>query len=188
MGENNTNINNVETVENNVETKTYTEDELNQKLKANKNEVMQGVLKDLGVKDFESAKKGFKSYLEQVEKNKSELEKATETITSNAAEIANLKSENNNLLLTNKALIAGVKSENISDFIAIVNSRISADKTADEIIKEIKENSAYAGFFETKEEKKNVGTGNPIGQHKDNNGNALNYGAYLAQKYLGKNN
>lgn len=188
MNEDNNAVNtNVETVENNVETKTYTEDELNQKLKANKNEVMGNILKELGVKDFESAKKGFKSYLEQVEKDKTELEKATETITSNAAEIANLKSENNNLMLTNKALIAGVKSENISDFVAIINSRITADKTADQIIKEMKENTAYAGFFATVE-KKPTGTGNPIGLHKDTNGNALSYGAYLAQKYLGNSN
>ena len=192
MGNENVNANNVnvENAENNVETsaeRTYTQEEVNQQIKAQKKTITENLLKELGVKDFDSAKSGIKKYLEEVEKSKSDLEKATETINSNVAEIANLKSENNNLMLTNKALIAGVKSDNISDFVAIVNSRISDDKTADEIIKELKANAAYNGFFENAENK-NVGTGSPIGQNKNSAGKALNYGEYLAQKFLGQNN
>jgi FtsZ-binding cell division protein ZapB len=181
-------VENVENkVETSIETKTYTQDELNQQLKANKKTVQENILKELGVKDFDSAKNGIKKYLEEIEKNKTDLEKATDTINSNAAEIANLKAENNTLLLTNKALIAGVKSDTINDFIAIVNSRVSADKTADDVIKELKANTAFTGFFETSQETKSTGTGSPIGQHKDAKGNNLNYGEYLAQKWLGNN-
>lgn len=180
----------VENVENKVETvtetKTYTQDELNQQLKANKKVVQENILKELGVKDFDSAKNGIKKYLEEVEKNKTDLEKATETINTNAAEIANLKSENNTLMLTNKALIAGVKSDNIADFVAIVNSRISDDKNADEIIKELKENSAYNGFFGTVENK-NIGTGNPIGQNKSADAKKVDYGKHLAEQHLKAN-
>lgn len=186
MGENNTNV---ETVENNVENTTekiYTQEELNKEIKAQKKTITENLLKELGVKDFDSAKNGIKQYLESVEKNKSDLEKATETINTNAAEIANLKSENNNLMLTNKALIAGVKSDTIADFVAIVNSRISDDKNADEIIKELKENSAYNGFFGTAENK-NIGTGNPIGQNKGADAKIVDYGKYLAEKHLKAN-
>lgn len=180
----------VETVENNVENateKTYTQEELNKEIKAQKKTITENLLKELGVKDFDSAKSGIKQYLESVEKNKSDLEKATETINTNAAEIANLKSENTNLMLTNKALIAGVKSDNIADFVAIVNSRISDDKNADEIIKELKENSAYNGFFEVTKENNYRGTGNPIGQNKSTDAKIVDYGKYLAEKHLKAN-
>lgn len=190
MGENENNTMNNVNAENNIETpteKTYTQDELNQQIKAQKKAITESLLKELGIKDFDSAKSGIKKYMEEVERNKTELEKATETINSNAAEIATLKNTNNILSLTNKALIAGVKSDNISDFVAIVNSRISDDKTADEVINELKANTAYNGFFETVETK-NIGTGSPIGQNKNANGKPQNYGEYLAQKFLGMNN
>ena len=186
MGENSTNVEIVESNVENAAVKTYTQEELNKEIKAQKKTITENLLKELGVKDFDSAKSGIKQYLESVEKNKSDLEKATETINTNAAEIANLKSENNNLMLTNKALVAGVKSDNIADFVAIVKSRISDDKNADEIIKELKENSAYNGFFETVENK-NVGTGNPIGQNKSSDAKIVDYGKYLAEKHLKAN-
>lgn len=182
---NDTNVNN--NADNSVNTKTYTQNELNSQLKAQKKTITENFLKELGVKDFDSAKSGIKQYLESVEKNKSDLEKATETINTNAAEIANLKSENNNLMLTNKALIAGVKSDNIADFVAIVNSRISDDKNADEIIKGLKENSAYNGFFEVTKENNYRGTGNPIGQNKSADAKIVDYGRYLAEKHLKAN-
>lgn len=193
MGDNNTstaveNVNNnpVENVENNVETKaekTYTQEDLNKEIKAQKKTITENLLKELGVKDFDSAKNGIKKYLEDVEKNKSDLEKANDTINSNAAEIANLKNENNNLMLTNKALIAGVKSDNIADFVAIVNSRVNETTNADDVIKQLKENAAYSGFFNAAGNKSDVGTGSPIGQHKGTDGKIINYGEYLANKF-----
>lgn len=187
---NSANTNNVNVNDNNADNsanvKTYTQDELNSQLKAQKKTITENLLKELGVKDFDSAKNGIKKYLEDIEKNKTDLEKANDTVNKNAAEIANLRSENNNLMLTNKALIAGVKSDNIADFVAIVNSRISDDKNADEIIKELKENSAYNGFFGTVDNK-NTGTGNPIGQNKNTDAKITDYGKYLAEKWLAAN-
>lgn len=181
---NNVNVNNADN--NSANTKTYTQDELNSQLKAQKKTITENLLKELGVKDFDSAKNGIKKYLEDIEKNKTDLEKANDTVNKNAAEIANLKNENNNLMLTNKALIAGVKSDNIADFVAIVNSRISDDKNADAVIEEIKKNTAYAGFFGTVDNK-NTGTGNPIGQNKNTDVKITDYGKYLAEKWLAAN-
>lgn len=166
---------------------TYTKEQYDNALKKAKKQAEKQILDELGIKDINSAKENINKYLESIEKDKSDLQKANEKVKSNASEINQLKQENVMLLLVNKSLMAGVKPDNAEDFAAIVKSRISEDEDADDIIKELKKNSAYVGFFNNVEkEKKPNGTGNPLGKQRNNKGETINYGQYLAEKIYGK--
>lgn len=171
----------------NQDVQTYTQEQYDNALKKAKKQVEKQILDELGIKDINSAKENINKYLESIEKDKSDLQKANEKVKSNISEINQLKQENVMLLLVNKSLMAGVKPDNAEDFAAIVKSRISEDEDADDIIKELKKNSAYVGFFNNVEkEKKPSGTGNPLGKQRNNKGETINYGQYLAEKIYGK--
>lgn len=188
-GVNSDNINNADNSDNSTDTdiQTYTQEQYDNALKKAKKQAEKQILDELGIKDINSAKENINKYLESIEKDKSDLQKANEKVKSNISEMNQLKQENMMLLLVNKSLMAGVKPDNAEDFAAIVKSRISEDEDADDIIKELKKNSAYVGFFNNVEkEKKPNGTGNPLGKQRNNKGETINYGQYLAEKIYGK--
>lgn len=184
MNEENVNVEN--TTEEKTE-KSYSQKELKDAIKKEKAKATEELLKELGVKDFDSAKEGISKYLESVEKNKTDLQKANESVENLNEKIKELTNKNIDLDLTNKSLIANVKSDNIADFVAIVKSRITSEKTADEVISELKENQAYSGFFSSVENNEKAGTGSPVGVHKKSGNNLENYGRELAKKFISAN-
>lgn len=169
---------------------TYTKEQYDNALKKARKQAENQILKELGIKDINSAKENINKYLESIEKDKSDLQKANDKAKNANAEVIQLKAENNILMLVNKSLMAGVNPDNAEDFAAIVNSRVTDDEDADDIIKELKKNPAYIGFFKNaeKDDNKSKGTGSPLGRQKNNKGESINYGKYLAEKMYGKNN
>lgn len=60
--------------------KTFTQEEVNRLLKAEKESAKKGLLKELGVEDAKSAKEGLAKYKEIMDKDKSEADKAKESL------------------------------------------------------------------------------------------------------------
>ena len=165
MENQNVNVTNAEVTENvnaennvNVE-KTFTQSELNSFLKIEREKAKTAILKDLGVSDFDSAKQGLAKYLADVEAQKTDLQKANEEINKQKSFSAQLEAENKKLKTMTEAIKNGVKAECAEDFSAIVLSKVNDENNIETVIKTLKENAAYSGFFTTENSSpKNSGT------------------------------
>lgn len=127
--------------------KTFTQEDVNRLLKAEKESAKKSLLKELGVADAKSAKEGLTKYKEILEKDKTETQKAQDT--ANAAEKAKQEAEKRALLAEAKVevLSAGCKPEYLEDVITLAMTKVSDDKDLATVVKEMKEGSKYSAFF-----------------------------------------
>lgn len=127
--------------------KTFTQEEVNRLMKAEKESAKKALLKELGVEDAKSAKEGLAKYKEILEKDKTETQKAQDT--ANAAEKAKQEAEKRAILAEAKVevLSAGCKPEYLEDVITLALKKVSDDKDLSTVVKEMKEDSKYVAFF-----------------------------------------
>ena len=127
--------------------KTFSQEEVNRLLKAEKESAKKNLLKELGVEDAKSAKEGLAKYKEILDKDKTAAEKAGEDL---AAETkAKQEAEKRALLAEAKVevLSAGCKPEYLEDVITLALKRVTDDTTLADVVKEMKEDTKYAAFF-----------------------------------------
>lgn len=127
--------------------KTFSQEDVNRLLKAEKESAKKALLKELGVEDAKSAKEGLTKYKEILEKDKTETQKAQDTATQatkdkEAAEARALLAE-----AKVEVLSAGCKPEYLEDVITLALKRVTEDNSLADVVKEMKEDSKYAAFF-----------------------------------------
>ena len=127
--------------------KTFSQEEVNRLLKAEKESAKKNLLKELGVEDAKSAKEGLAKYKEILEKDKTDTQKAQDTATQatkdkEAAEARALLAE-----AKVEVLSAGCKPEYLDDVITLALKRVTDDTTLADVVKEMKEDTKYAAFF-----------------------------------------
>lgn len=177
-----------ETAESGKPEKTFTQADVNRMMKAEKEKGRRSVLSDLGIEDVTNAKEALKAYQEYQNSQKTELQRATDELkaANDKAAIAEARAQKAEYCL--KAIANyGANSVSADDLISIAITKVSDEKDIEAVLKEMKENSAYSGFFVNAENNKPKGTGSPIPPKSPAsmpNGNGKNYGAMLAERQM----
>lgn len=162
--------------------RTFTQAEVNKMMKAEKEKGRTSILKELGVKDFKTAKEGLEQYRQSLDANKTDLQKATEAAATAAEEktAAERRAIFAESCLT--AIQEGALSDYASDLVAIAITKTSDDVSLQDVLKEMKKSPAYSGFFTKPETQNQSGTGKLPSGKKPQTG-AESYGAKLAKQH-----
>lgn len=127
--------------------KTFTQEEVNRLMKAEKESAKKALLKELGVEDAKTAKEGLAKYREILDKDKTDADKAKEDL---AAETkAKGEAEKRALLAEAKVevLSAGCNPEYLDDVITLAMKKVTDEKDLATVVKEMKEDQKYKAFF-----------------------------------------
>lgn len=185
-----TDVDNADEGDVNSPEKTFTQSEVNRMMKGEKEKGRAAILKELGVKDFRTAKEGLDKYRASVEESKTDLQKATDAVAQANTEKAEAESRAVFAETCVTAIQAGVSSEYVKDFVAIALQKASAEEEADmdDIISSMKTNPAYSGFFTSTQPASNgaTGTGKAPASRKSTPAPQENYGAKLAKSLKGR--
>ncbi len=159
--------NSAQNQQNEKKEKTFTQEEVTAMMAKEKNQGRASMLNELGFKDAKSAKASLASLKEYEDAKKTDLDKANENIAAETA--AKKEAENKVTMLELKLSLvkSGVKVESIDDVSALIVSKMSDDKTIDDVLKELKEHSVYKNFFASEaddddNEAKKSGTGKNV--------------------------
>ena len=165
------------------QTKTFTQEDVNRMMAAEKEQGRRSILKELGVEDITSAKDALQKYQEHLNSQKTELQQAQESQAKLQSEYASAIARANKAENCITAMRLGANSESLDDLVTIATSKVTEGKTFEAVLTEMKSNSAYAGFFTS-----SVGTGN--GGMKNENvpqGNSsVDLAKSLAEKSINK--
>lgn len=144
--------------------KTFTQEDVNRLLKAEKESAKKALLKELGVEDAKSAKEGLAKYKEILDKDKTDAQRARESLGTETK--AKQEAEKRALLAEAKVevLSAGCKPGYLNDVITLAMEKVSDDKDLATVVKEMKEDSKYSTFFgESDSDSGDKGTGGGSG-------------------------
>lgn len=149
------------------DTKTFTQDDLNSVGKAEKEKGKRSALKALGFEDEKTAKAEIEAYKAWKESQKTEQEKLEEA--KKALESKATVAEQRAAYLENKltVLSMGVSKDSVDDVLTIANAKVTDEKNLDAVLKEMKEQPKYKGFFE--EGASSSGTGTDVSHGRDTN-------------------
>ena len=184
--ENNNSNSNSNKNNSNENEKTFTQEQVNSMMAKEKNEGKRSVLKNLGFKSEEDAKKAIELYNALVNSQKSDEEKREEELKKANEEkdsYFNRAEEAENKL---SCFQAGVDKDSIDDVLAIAKTKITESKDLDKVLAEMKKETRYASFFVSSQQKK--GTGNdPAHSGGSGSFDAENYGKSLAERSAAQN-
>ena len=182
----NTDLNN----QNQDQGKTFTQAEVNRMMKAEKESGRRSILKELGVEDVKGTKEALEKYQKYLDSQKSDLEKANENLNETQAKLTSAENRANKAEFCLKAIAEfEANPKSVDDLVAIAMTKVTDDKDIATVLKEMKENEAYNGFFaKSGSSSGSSGTGNPLPKGKSNNNGSESYGARLAQQKLARNN
>ena len=182
----NTDLNN----QNQDQGKTFTQAEVNRMMKAEKESGRRSILKELGVEDVKGTKEALEKYQKYLDSQKSDLEKANENLKETQAKLTYAENRANKAEFCLKAIAEfEANPKSVDDLVAIAMTKVTDDKDIATVLKEMKENEAYNGFFtKSSSSSGSSGTGNPLPKGKSNNNGSESYGARLAQQKLARNN
>jgi len=164
--------------------KTFTQNQVSAMMAKEKNEGKRSVLKTLGFKSEEEAKKAVDLFNALMQSQKTAEEQANE-------EVAKANGEKNDAI--NRALLAesklacfeaGVNKDSIDDVMAIASTKITDTKDLGKVLADMKKDSRYSVFFAEAGGK--GGTGNDPGHGKGGFGGgsaAGDYGKRLGAAY-----
>lgn len=163
--------------------KTFTQEDVSAMMAKEKNEGRRSQLKSLGFASEQEAKDALKE-LEEFRRSKKSKEENLE------GDVKTLSSDrdkaNARALAAEQKLscfTAGVDKDCIDDVLAIAKTKVSDDKTLDDVLNEMKKDNKYSSFFTSSS---NSGTGsNPGHSNRQGSGDG-NYGKQLAEKSSGK--
>lgn len=129
--------------------RTFTQTQVSAMMTKEKNEGKRSVLKSLGFKDEAEAKSAFAAYKAFVDSQKSEQEKNADDVKNANAErdesIARAIAAENKLT----CFEAGVGKDSIDDVLAIASTKVNDSKDLEQVLKEMKKDNRYSGFFNT---------------------------------------
>lgn len=169
--------------------KTFTQEEVNRLMKAEKESAKKALLKEIGVEDAKSAKEGLAEYKKILDKDKTEAQKAQESLGTETK--ARKEAEARAALAEAKVevLSAGCKADYLEDVITLALSRVTNDKNLQVIVKEMKKDPKYATFFgEGGSGSYDRGTGGGSGYHRGGSGDkAGSLGARLGAQVTSSN-
>ena len=187
---NNDSNNNSDSNNNQDQGKTFTQAEVNRMMKAEKESGRRSILKELGVEDVKSTKEALEKYQKYLDSQKSDLEKANENLNETQAKLTSAENRANKAEFCLKAIAEfEANPKSVDDLVAIAMTKVTDDKDIATVLKEMKENEAYNGFFaKSSSSSGSSGTGNPLPKGKSNNNGSESYGARLAQQKLARNN
>lgn len=187
---NNDSNNNSDSNNNQDQGKTFTQAEVNRMMKAEKESGRRSILKELGVEDVKGTKEALEKYQKYLDSQKSDLEKANENLNEIQAKLTSAENRANKAEFCLKAIAEfEANPKSVDDLVAIAMTKVTDDKDIATILKEMKENEAYNGFFtKSGSSSGSSGTGNPLPKGKSNNNGSESYGARLAQQKLARNN
>jgi len=162
--------------------KTFTQTEVNNMMTKEKNEGKRAILKSLGFKDEEEAKKSIEEYNKYLESKKTDDEKKAEALKTAKSEkdeaIKRASLAESKLACYN----AGVSKDYIDDVMLIASSKVTEEKTLDTVLEEMKKDKKYESFFGETSSSTSGGTGSNAGHSSSGNNPKDNYGERLAEK------
>lgn len=188
--DNSNNNDNSDSNNNQDQGKTFTQAEVNRMMKAEKESGRRSILKELGVEDVKGTKEALEKYQKYLDSQKSDLEKANENLNETQAKLTSAENRANKAEFCLKAIAEfEANPKSVDDLVAIAMTKVTDDKDIATVLKEMKENEAYNGFFtKSGSSSGSSGTGNPLPKGKSNNNGSESYGARLAQQKLARNN
>lgn len=117
--------------------KVYDQAEVNRIAAREAKKAQEKLLKQLGVKDFKTAKDGLEQYKQHLESQKTDAQKAVEKAQELEKNFNSISEENTNLKAQVATLKAGVKSEYVEDVVTLASKLISDDVDFDEAVKQV---------------------------------------------------
>ena len=143
------------TEENKTETNkegTTTQTEQKVDVEKVKNDALAGFLKELGVEDKDSLKGIITKAKEEEDKNKTELERASDTL----KQTTKLLAEEKELRIMAEAKLSaiqlGAKAELVDDLVIVAKSKVTKDKDINAVITEMKDSESGKVYFKTDDE------------------------------------
>ena len=182
-GDDNNNDVNHGTGDDNRGGKTFTQSEVSSMMAKEKNEGKRSVLKALGFKSEDEAKKAIEGYNKYLEDQKSESEKQKEAL--DKANNEKVEALNRAKAAENKVACynSGIASEYIDDVLAIASTKVTDEKDLVEVLKEMKEDKKYESFFEKDSSSGSKhGTGSNPGHSGNDNDEKKDLGKRLAEQ------
>lgn len=142
------------------DTKTFTQEDVNNIVARESKKATEKLLKSLGFEDVKNAKDGLQKLQEWQESQKTEQQKQTEALEKYQKDLEATKAEKELTELKLEAFVAGAKAESIDDVLLLAKARVSDEVSKQDAIKQVLE--AYPHFkqgqTEQKEEKPSVPT------------------------------
>lgn len=148
--------------------KTFTQDELNSILAAEKRKNINSVYKDLGFETPEEAKAYLEKHRKEDDDKKDELTKSQEKLAELEKEKAAEAKKATVAEYKFKAIESGCDAKNAGDVVVLAMAKVSDDKDFETALKEIKE--TYPSLFNSSDDGSGTGTGgnNPRGRRSGN--------------------
>lgn len=149
------------TEENKTETNkegTTTQTEQKVDVEKVKNDALAGFLKELGVEDKDSLKGIITKAKEEEDKNKTELERTSDTL----KQTTKLLAEEKELRIMAEAKLSaiqlGAKAELVDDLVIVAKSKVTKDKDINAVITEMKDSESGKVYFKTDDEEESTET------------------------------
>lgn len=117
-----------------------------------KSDALAEFVKSLGVEDAEKLKQYVNSAREAEQAGMTELEKANTTLTATTKALAEEKEARTMAEAKLSAIKAGVKPELVDDVVLIAKTKVTAEKTIDAVIAEMKDSNTGKFYFEDENE------------------------------------
>lgn len=166
--------------------RTFTQAEVNAMMAREKEQGRKSVLKELGVEDLSSAKKGLDQYKEFLDSQKTELERARGSEKAALDDNERLKNELSASNQKLSVLMAGCQASKVDDVTLLAQARVTETLPFDKAIEQVKKE--YPNFFEDSLSK---GTGGNVNPQNRGGSDSEGLGARLASQskdsYSGKN-
>lgn len=134
----------------NTEMQTKTEPKVD--VEKVKNEALSGFLKELGVEDAEALKGIVTKAREDEDKNKTELQRKSDTLEQTTRELAEEREARIIAEAKFSAVQLGAKPDLVEDLVVIAKSKVTKDKDINAVIAEIKDSASGKVYFNSDEE------------------------------------
>lgn len=127
--------------------KTFTQEEVNALMAKEKKQGKLTVLKELGLEDSKATKEEIAAYKKWLDDQKTDLQKANDTVTAEKTAKELLAKENDALKFKIEAISLGVKPDCVDAVAAIVAISMTEGSDSKEVLKGLKTKPEYKGFF-----------------------------------------
>lgn len=168
--------------------KTFTQEEVNAMMAAEKRQGKNSILKDLGFDSLDAAKQAIQDYNSYLETKKTDEQKQQEALQSAQKDKADAENRAKLVEYKLEAMKCGVRADAVEDAVALAALRVSETKDIKAVIEEMKNQEVYSSFFNvTSNNSKGTGNQPPArgaGGTGGNGGNSM--GQRLAEGRKGK--
>lgn len=168
--------------------KTFTQEEVNAMMAAEKRQGKSSILKDLGFDSLDAAKQAIQDYNSYLETKKTDEQKQQEALQNAQKDKADAENRAKLVEYKLEAMKCGVRADAVEDAVALAALRVSETKDIKAVIEEMKTQEVYSSFFSvTSNNSKGTGNQPPArgaGGTGGNGGNSM--GQRLAEGRKGK--